>query len=165
MTVDDVAARVVQVLTRAESLFAVPEEATAAGAAVDQLGHAAETDRALGRRTGELSGAGATGHRQLAAESAAALAAAARADAQLAAHLTATAARQHSDRIRAQELRADAAAVTEGLGALSGSATGDLAALRTLRAQLAGMQRLLAEHAGQDAAAADEIRAVHYRGA
>jgi hypothetical protein len=163
MTVDDVAARVVQVLTRAESLFAVPEDAAATSAAADQLRHAADATRALGTRDVELSGTGATGHRRLVDESAANEAAAARADEQLAGHLTAAAARHHHGRIRAQALRADAAAVPEQFAALSGSATAELAALRTLRAHLTGMQRLLAEHTGQDAAAADQIRAVDYR--
>jgi hypothetical protein len=47
--------------------------------------------------------------------------------------------------------------------ALSGTGAGELAALKNLRAHLAGMQRLLAEHAGQGAATAAQIRAVDYR--
>jgi hypothetical protein len=163
MMLDGVAARVVEVLTRAESLFAVPADAAAASTAADQLGQAAHANRALGGRNAELSGAGATGHRQLVDESAAGVGAAARADEQLAAHLTAAAARHHHGRVRAQDLCADAAAVPERLAALSGTAAGDLAALKALRALLAGMQQLVAEHAGQGAAAAAQIRAVDYR--
>lgn len=162
MMLDDVAARVVQVLIRAESLFAVPEDAAAAAAA-DQLGRAADAHRALGRRNAELSGAGATGHRQLVDESVAGVAAAARAEEQLAAHLTAAAARHHHGLARARDVRADAAAVPERLAALSGTATGELAALKTLRTHVARMGQLLAEHAGQDTAAAAQIRAVEYR--
>jgi hypothetical protein len=62
MMLDGVASRVVEVLTRAESLFAVPADAAAASTAADQLGQAADANRALGNT--ELSGAGATGHRQ-----------------------------------------------------------------------------------------------------
>jgi hypothetical protein len=163
MTLDDVAARVVQVLARAESLFAVPEDTAAASAASDQLGQATDAHRALGEHDSELSGAGATGHRQLVDESAAGVAAAARADEQLAAHLTAAAARHHHGQARAQDLRADAAAVPERFAALSGTVTGELAALKALRAQVAGAQQLLAEQAGQGAAAAAQIRAVDYR--
>lgn len=47
--------------------------------------------------------------------------------------------------------------------ALSGTGTGELAALKNLRAHLVSMQQLLAEHAGQGAAAAAQIRAVDYR--
>jgi hypothetical protein len=162
MMLDGVAARVVQVLTRAESLFAVPEDAAAATAA-DQLGQAADANRALGGRSAELAGTGAVAHRQLVDASAAAVAASARADGQLAAHLTAAAARHHHGRARARDLRADAAAVPERLAALSGTATGELAELKTLRAHVARMGQLLAEHAGQDAAAAAQIRAVDYR--
>jgi hypothetical protein len=157
----DLAARVVAVLTRAESLFAVPEDAAAASAAADQLGQAADANRALGGRSAELTGAGATAHRRLVDESAAGVDAAARADEQLASHLTAAAARHHRGRIRAQNLRMDAAAVPDQFAALSG--TGELAALKNLRAHVAGMQRLLAEHAGQSAAAAARIRAVDHR--
>ena len=164
MTLGDVAARVVAVLARAESLFAVPEDAVAASAAADQLGQAADANRALGGRSSELSGAGATAHRQLVDDSAAGVGAAARADERLAAHLTAAAARHHRGRTRAQNLRIDAAAVPDQFAALSGTGAGELAALKNLRTQLAGMRQLLAEHAGQDAAAADQIRAVDYRG-
>jgi hypothetical protein len=164
MMLGDVAARVVAVLTRAESLFAVPEDAAAASAAADQLGQAAEANRALGGRSAELSGAGATAHRQLVDESAAGVGAAARADEQLAAHLTAAGARHNLGRIKAQNLRTDAAAVPDQFAALSGTGAGELAALKNLRAHLAGMQQLLAEHAGQGAATAAQIRAVDYRG-
>ena len=160
----EVAARVVAVLARAESLFAVPEDAAAASAAADQLGQAAEANRALGGRSAELRGAAVSAHRELIDASAADVAAAARADEQLAVQLTAAAARHHQGRTRAQQLRADAAAVPERFAGLSGTAAGQLAALQDLRAHLAGMQRLLAEHAGQDAAAAAQIRAVDYRG-
>jgi hypothetical protein len=159
----DLAGRVVAVLTRAESLFAVPEDAAAASAAADQLGHAADANRALGGRSAELTGAGATAHRRLVDESAAGVDAAARADEQLASHLTAAAARHHRGRIRAQNLRMDAAAVPDQFAALSGTGAGELAALKNLRAHVAGMQRLLAEHAGESAAAAARIRAVDHR--
>ena len=164
MMLGDVAARVVAVLTRAESLFAVPEDAAAASAAADQLDQAAEANRALGGPGAELSGAGATAHRQLVDESAAGVAGAARADEQLAAHLTAAAARHHHGRTRAQHLRTGAAAIPDQFAALSATGAGELAALKNLRAHLAGMQQLLAEHAGQGAATAAQIRAVDYRG-
>jgi uncharacterized protein involved in exopolysaccharide biosynthesis len=163
MMLNEVAARVVEVLTRAESLFAVPEDAAAASTAADQLGQAADAHRALGGHNAELSGAGATGHRQLVDESAAGVGAAARADEQLAAHLTAAAARHHHGRARMQELRSEAAAVLERFATLSGTGTSELAALKALRAQVAAVQQLLAEHAGQSAAAAAQIRAVDYR--
>jgi len=163
MMLGDVAVLVVAVLTRAESLFAVPDDAVAASAAADQLGQAADGNGALGGRSSELTGAGATAHRQLVDESAAGVRAAARADEQLGAHLTAAAARHHRGRTRAQNLRIDAAAVPDQFAALSGTGAGDLAALKNLRAHLARMQQLLAEHAGQGVAAAAQIRAVDYR--
>jgi hypothetical protein len=53
--------------------------------------------------------------------------------------------------------------VPDQFAALSGTGAGQLAALKNLRGHLAGMQQLLAEHAGQAAAAAARIRAVDYR--
>jgi len=159
MMLGDIAARVSEVLVRAESLFAVPEDAAAA----DQLGRAADANRALGGRTSELSGAAATAHRQLVDQSAADLSAAADADDQLAAQLTAAAARHHRGHARARDLRADAAAVVDRFAVLSGTGTGELAVLKALRAGVSGMQQLLAEHAGQSSAAAAQIRAVDYR--
>jgi hypothetical protein len=72
----------------------------------------------------------------------------------VAAQLTAAAAQHHRGRTQAQNLRT---------AALSATGAGELAALKNLRAHLAGMRQLLAEHAGQDAAAAARIRALDYR--
>jgi hypothetical protein len=163
MMMGDVAARVQAVLRRAESLFAAPQDASAAAAAADQLRGALDAHRVLGGS--ELSGAGVTGHRELVEKSAAEVTASAAADEQLVAQLTAAAARHQHGRARAQSLSAEAAAVPERFAAVSGTAAGDLAALKALRAQLAGMRQLLAEHAGQDAATAAQIRAVTYRDA
>jgi hypothetical protein len=160
MAIDDVVTHVQAILRRAESLFTAPQDTSSAAAS--QLRRVADINRRLGSH--ELTGAGVSGHRELVETSAAAVTAAADAEERLAALLTAAAARHQHGRSRAQNLRADAAAMTERFAALSGSAAADLAALKALRAQLAGMQQLLAEHAGQDAAAAAQIRAVDYRG-
>lgn len=162
MTINDVTTHVQAVLRRAESLFSAPHDASAAVSAADQLRRAAESNRMLGGH--ELLGAGVSGHRHLVDTATASVTASAAADEQLAAQLTAAAARHQHGRSQAQLLRAEAAAVSERFAALTGTPAGDLAVLMTLRDQVAGMQQLLATHTGQDAAAAAQIRAVDHRG-
>lgn len=159
--IDEIAARVAAVLGRAESLFAVPQDATAVEAS-RQLQRAADAHQTLG--IADLTGAGVSGHRRFAEESASAIAAFTAADDQMRTRLAAAADRHQNGQARARALRADAAEVSDRLGPLLGTAAGDLAALSSLRTTLARMQQLLAEQSRQDFAVAEQIRAIDYRG-
>ena len=161
MAVDDVIARVLDVLTRAESLFtasAGPGE-DAAGA----LGSAAEINQTLSARTADLSGVAMSSHREAVAQSAAALGAAADVDAALTAHLSSAAGAHSSGAGQAGQLRAGAASIADVVGPLRDTAPGDMVVLTALRARVAGMQQLVGEHADHGAATAEQVRALGYR--
>ena len=145
-----VAARVVEVLSRAESLFAPPGEVPSAGLG-DLAGRAADASAAVAAQTAELSGATAGAHRDLLGAAAQRLGGAADADSALADQL-AGAVQTHSAGLSAAAgLRADAAEVPERLAPWADVPAADLAALKALRARVAGMGQLLAEHGGADA--------------
>jgi len=86
MAVERVAAKVVEVLARAESLFTSPGDPAVSGA-VERIGQAADASGAIVARTAELSGATASAHRELLASAAQRLEYAAGTDAQLADHV------------------------------------------------------------------------------
>ena len=161
MPVDDVVTQVLQVLARAEALFSATEgpAENAAGA----LGSAAQINQTLSARTADFSGVGVSSHRAAVAQSAARLGAAADVDAALTAHLSSAAGTHSSGAGQAGQLRAGAASVADVVGPLRGSAPGDMVVLKALRARVAGMQQLVAEHADHGAATAEQIRALGYR--
>lgn len=161
MTVDDVVTQVLQVLTRAEALFSPTEgpSANAGGA----LGSAAQINQTLSARTADLSGVAMSSHGEAVAQSAARLGAAADVDAALTAHLSAAAGTHSSGAGQAGHLRAGAASIADVVGPLGGTAPGDMVVLTALRARVAGMQQLVAEHADHGAASAEQIRALGYR--
>ena len=160
MLVDDWVTRVVDVLTRAETLFAAT--ALPADTTVGELGAAADASEALVARTAELSGSGVSSHRQAARVSAAALGAAADTDAALIEHLSSAASIHRHGAEQAAHLRGSAAAIADMVAPLRGTPAGDMVVLKTLRAQLAGMQELVAAHCSHGAAAAEQIRGLGY---
>jgi hypothetical protein len=160
VAVDELIARVVGVLTRAESLFtAVDGPAEEAAGALDS---ATEVNQTLNRRTAGMSGAGVSGHRQVVAQSAAALGQAADADTALTQHLRGAAGTHSVGAGRAGHLRAGAAEIADIVGPLRGTAPGDMVVLKTLHAHLARMQQLVAEHVEHGSATAEQIRALGY---
>jgi hypothetical protein len=162
MSVQDVVNRVVEVLCRAESLFAMPADAATShmAAAVDD---ASETSRAIGARTDEVGGALASAHHDVLDTIARRLDAAADTDSQLIAHLAGAGQAHASGGSQATDLRLGAEEVPSRLGPSSELPASELVGLLALRNQVAGMQRLLAEHASQAARAADDIRGLTYQ--
>jgi hypothetical protein len=163
MPVEDVAARVVEVLTRAESLFAIPADAAAAGEAAGRVSDAAAASRAIASRTADLSGAAATAHSAAVGAAAERLEHTASTDSELAERVADTADAHHGGGSHAAELRASAAEIPSALGPAVRNPAGEVAALKALRNRVAGMQRLLAEHSGESARVAGEIRNLGYR--
>jgi hypothetical protein len=162
VAVDDVAARVVAVLARAESLFAAPSDYQ--GAAADaSVGAAAQTARAIAARTAELSGATARGHGDLVAVSAERLDRVSDSDLRLAENLRRSVQFHDAGRSRAAALRATATDVPAQLQPWAGLPAAEVAGLKVLRTQLAGMQNLLARHRAAAARTAADISTLRYR--
>lgn len=159
MTVDEVAARVVEVLARAEALFAPPGDWQAPA----EVGAAAQTARAIAARTADLSGATAAGHREMTAAAAEHLERASDADARLTAALQRGAQLHDQGAVQAAGLRAAAAEVPAQVSRWAELPAAQMAALSSLRTQLAGMQRLLARHRAAAARTTAEISALRYR--
>ena len=160
MSVKDVADCVVEVLSRAESLFAAPAEAaTAHMTAVDD---ASDASRAIGARTDELGGALASAHHDALDTIARRLDDVGDTDSHLADHLTRSGQLHADGGSRATDLRAGAEEIPSRLGATSELPVSELAGLLALRNQIAGMQRLLAEHTSAAAHAADDIHGLTY---
>lgn len=159
VTVDDAAARVVDVLTRAETLFAPPGDWQAPARA----GDAAQTARVIAARTADLSGATAAGHREMTAAAAGHLERAADADARLADALRRSAQLHDEGASQAAGLRAAAAEVPAQVSRWAELPAAQAAGLKALRSQLVGMQRLLARHRPAAARTAAEISALRYR--
>jgi hypothetical protein len=162
MSVQDVADRVVEALSRAESLFATPADAASSRmtAAVDD---ASEASRAIGAHTDELGGALASAHHDVLDTIARRLDDVGATDSQLVEHLTQAAQAHASGGTQATDLRAGAEEIPSSLGPTSELPASELAGLLALRNQIAGMQRLLAEHTSQAAHAADDIHGLTYQ--
>jgi hypothetical protein len=161
MSVQDVVDRVVEVLSRAESLFAMPADAATSHmtAAVDD---ASEACRAIGARTDELGGALASAHHNVLDTIARRLDDVGDTDSQLIEHLTRAGQAHASGGSQATDMRLGAEEIPSRLGPSSELPASELAGLLALRNQVAGMQRLIAEHASQAARAADDIRGLTY---
>jgi hypothetical protein len=162
MSVQNVADRVVEVLSRAESLFATPADTATAQmtAAVDD---ASEASRAIGARTDELGGALASAHHDALDTIARRLDDVGDTDSRLIAHLAGAGEVHASGGSQATDLRAGAEEIPSRLGPTNGLPASELAGLFALRNQIAGMQRLLAEHTSAAAHAADDIHGLTYR--
>ena len=161
VAVHEVAARVLAILTRAESLFS----ADTARAAVSQspVGAAAQTARAIATRIAEMSGATVRGHGEMITASAGRLELASDADDRLTENLRSSAQLHDAGRSQAAALRAAAADVPGQLQPWSELPAAEVAALKALRTQLAGTQHLLARHSAAGARVAAEISTLRYR--
>jgi hypothetical protein len=161
MSVQDVADRVVEVLSRAESLFATPADTAPSqmAAAVDD---ASEASRAIGARTDELGGALASAHHDVLDTIARRLDDVGDTDSQLIEHLTRAGEAHASGGSQATNLRAGAEEIPSRLGPTSELPASELAGLLALRNQVAGMQRLLAERTSEAMRASDDIHGLRY---
>jgi hypothetical protein len=162
MSVQDVADRVVKVLSRAESLFATPADPAASHitAAIDD---ASEASRAIGAQTDELGGALASAHHEMLDNVARRLEAVGDTDSQLIEHLTQAAESHTRGASYATDLRLGAEELPSRLGPTIGLPASELAGLLALRNQVADMQRLLAEHTSQAARDVDVILGLGYQ--
>jgi hypothetical protein len=149
----------VDVLTRAETLFAPPGD----WRGPEGFGDAAQTARAIAARTADLSGATAAGHQGMTASAAEHLERAGDADTQLADALGRSAQLHDQGASQAADLRAAAAEVPGQVSRWAELPAAQVAGLKTLRSQLAGMQRLLARHRAAAARTAAEVSALRYR--
>jgi hypothetical protein len=162
MPVDDVAARVAAVLSRAESLFAGPTDGLDAGGAIDSIGGAAEASRSIGSGSAELSGESVAVHGETAAAIANRLSGAAAAESDFVRRLAEASETHQAGRSHATALRAGAVEITAVLGPAVHIPAGEVAALRGLRNRVANMQELVARHSGESARLAGEIRGLEY---
>jgi hypothetical protein len=162
MSVQQMAARVVEVLARAESLFSTPGD-SAAPEAAGRTDDAAHASAAISTSTAELSGVLASAHRDLLAETTHRLEDAAATDARLGDSVSDTSTAHSAARSQATDLRAGAAEIPTVLGPWAELPAAELAALKALRNRVAGMQRLLADHSAEAARVGGEIRSLGYR--
>src|ERR1700730_16653356 len=162
VAVEDVAAHVVAVLTRAASPFAGVAGAESVPTAADRVRAAAGTARGLTASTADMSGAIVATHRELAAASAEQLDQASGVDARLAELLGRTAALHGAALSRAGGLRAGPAEVPSQLAPWAEMPASELAGLKMLRNHLAAMQRLLAQHNAVAARTAADISTLSY---
>jgi small-conductance mechanosensitive channel len=162
MSVQDLVDRVVAVLSRAESLFTPPGEATAAARAAQTLTSAAETSRTIAARTDEMSGATASAHHDVLATAAGNLGATADTDARLTDLLGRIGQAHAAGAAQSTQLREGAHDVPSQLDSCAALPVGELATLMALRNQVADMGLLLADHTSQAAQATDDIVRLHY---
>jgi hypothetical protein len=161
VAVQEVAAQVLAILTRAESLFAA--DAARVDAPPGLVGAAAETARAIATRTAEMAGAAVRGHGEMITTSADRLDRASDADDRLVENLRGSAQFHDAGRSQAAALRAAAADVPGQLGRCSELPAAEVVGLKALRSQLVGMQHLLARHSAAGARVAAEISTLRYR--
>jgi hypothetical protein len=162
MSVQDVVDGVVEVLSRAESLFAAPadpvaEDVTAA------IGDATNASAAIGARTDELGGVLASAHHDALDTISRRLQGIGDTDLRLVEHLTAAAGVHANGTADAADLRRAAQELPSRLGPTGELPVSELAALLALRNQVADMQRLIAEHASHAARAAEIILGSGYQ--
>ncbi len=162
MSLQDVADRVVEVLSRAESLFATPSD-TPTARMTPAVDHASEASRAIGARTDELGGALASAHHDVLEMIARRLDDVGDTDSRLIAHLAGAGHAHASGGSQAVDLRLGAQEIPSRLGPTSVLPASEVAALLALRNQIAGMQRLVAEHSSEAAGTADDIHGLTYR--
>ena len=161
MSVQEVVDGVVEVLSRAESLFTAPADIATSdpGGAVTS---ATEASRAIGARTQQLGGALADAHGEMLAGVVKRLDHTGETDAQLFDHLARAAESHASAGSHATNLRLGAEEIPSRVGPLAELPASEVAALLTLRNHVADMQRLIAEHTSQAASTADDIRSLRY---
>jgi hypothetical protein len=162
MPVEDVVARVSEVLSRAESLFAGAAR-NGGSAALASLISAADANRAVAPRTSELSGAMATSHREAVSATADRLEGVADAERDLVHRLNQASDAHGEGRSQASSLRASAAEIPAALGPAAQIPAGQIAALKAVRNRVARMHDLVTRHSAESARLADEIHNLGYR--
>jgi hypothetical protein len=154
--------QVVDALGRAESLFATADDAEVDLQPLHHLGPATDQLTALDTRGGDWSGAAADQHRDSLASSVEQLGQAAATDSQLAAILREAVQAHDNGHRAAGELLSAAHDLPDQLQQWAELPATDLAALRALRAQLAGMQQLMARQQAASSDAATRLGGLDY---
>jgi hypothetical protein len=162
MPVEDVAARVLAALSRAESLFARPAGTERSAGAAARISDAAAASRAIAPHSADLSGAAAAAHGEMLSAAGERLAHADATDSELARQLTDAAETHRDGRAHATELRTTAAEIPATLGPAMQLPAGEVAALRGLRNRVAAMQALVARHSAESARLASDLRNLGY---
>lgn len=163
MWVEQVATQVVEVLARAESLFADPGDAAASTSAADTTDAAADASAAIAAPTADLAGSAAQAHAALLAAASRHLENVAGTDAQLADRLD-HAVEIHGDGLsQAGQLRTSAADVPASLQPWADLPASELAALKALRRGVADMQQLTSHHSELAAQMAGQIRTLGFQ--
>jgi hypothetical protein len=163
MPVEDVAARVLAALSRAESLFATTAGTEGNAGAATRTSDAAAASRAIAPQIADLSGAAAAAHGETLSAAGERLEHAGATDSELARQLTDAAETHRDGRAHATELRATAAEIPAALGPAVQLPAGEVAALRGLRNRVAGMQALVGRHSAESARLASDIRNLGYQ--
>jgi hypothetical protein len=163
MVLEQTTAHVVAVLTRAASLFAPPTGAALHGESVPHVGVAAETVQGLEARTREWRGAAADQHREHLADSSDQLSAVADTDDKLCAVVDSSTQTHAAGHSAARGLLGGAQDIPAQLQTWGDLPAGPMTALQALRAQLAGMQQLMADHQAHTAQAAAQVQALQYQ--
>jgi hypothetical protein len=160
MPIEDLAARVTEALTRAESLFCAPADPD--GSTGGHVNSAAEAHRAIAARTAQLSGAMASAQDEALTAAGDRLDHAATSEADLAERIRQATQAHEAGRSAASGLRASAADLPAALGPTAHVPAGEFVALTVLRNRVGRMQHLLAQHAAESARLAGEIRGLGY---
>ena len=163
MPVEDLAARVAEVLSRAESLFAPAPASWEPGEAGGPISDAATANRAVAQSTSELSGAMASTHAEAVSGTADRLERAADAEGELARHLARATDTHTEGRSHASSLRASVAEIPASLGVAAHVPAGEIATVNALRNRVARMHALVKRHAAESAELAQQIRNLGYR--
>jgi hypothetical protein len=162
VSVEDVVAQVVEVLSRAESLFAAPCDSTMSGA-TEAMSEAADASHAIATRTDELGGALASAHHDVLTRLVDRLDWAAGTDAELADHIARVVASHADGAAGATDIRVGAQEVPARFGPWADVPASELAGLIALRNRVADMQRLLAHHSSEAAWSAGAIGGLGYQ--
>jgi hypothetical protein len=159
MSVDAVAAEVVQVLARARSLFAGPD----IGETIEtNAAEAAEASATIAGHVADMSGSFATAHQSMLDVTATDLHDATGLDARLADHICEASDTARAGAEDAGHVHTAADGVSDTLDPWSDLPVAELAALKALRAHIAQMQQLTAHHGAEAQRLADEIAALEY---
>lgn len=163
MPVEDAAAWVTEVLSRAESLFAGAADTGGSPSAAGLIADAAGANRAVAPRTEDVSGAMATAHGAAVSAAADGLDRAAATETNLARRLSEATDADRGGHSHASSLHASAAEIPAALGLAVQIPAGEVAALKALRNRVARMHDLVNEHSAESARLAEEIRNLGYR--
>ncbi|MDG4667983.1 hypothetical protein [Mycobacterium sp. 236(2023)] len=160
MSPRDTIERVVDVLQRADSLFASAE--APAAATLDKVQRAAEASHAAVGPTGEMAGSLADAHHETLASVARRLDECAASDAHLVEQLARAADSHAHSAAQAGEVASRAAESCETLGEWSEIPAAEIAALMALRRAMTEMQALMTQQAGESMRTAENLTNLSY---